>query len=166
MNEVFLLTGGNLGDRMHFLHQAKYFIEKEVGKIVTHSCTYETAPWGSINQSAFLNQVLRVATHLKAEDVLKTILTIEIQLGRLRYEKMGPRTIDIDILYFNKEIVNQPHLIIPHPHIQNRRFVLTPLVEIAPDFLHPVLQKTNLALLQICNDELPVVKFDEKQINN
>ena len=162
MNEVFLLIGGNIEPRMKFLQLATNQIEVEIGKIVHQSCMYETAAWGKLDQSAFLNQVLQVSTMLSAEEILETILTIETQLGRVRQEKMGPRKIDIDILYFNQEKIDKPHLTIPHPHLQNRRFVLVPLVEIAKHFLHPILKKTSEELLHTCNDFLEVKKYNGK----
>lgn len=161
MNDVFLLTGGNIGNRMQYLLEAANRIEKIVGSIVQQSSVYETAAWGKTKQSAFLNQVLVVSTKMTAEEVLTNILAIEQQLGRIRKEKMDPRTIDIDILYFNNEMISTPHLIVPHQHLQNRKFVLIPLVEIAPNFVHPILLQSNTQLLQNCADTLEVTRFTE-----
>jgi 2-amino-4-hydroxy-6-hydroxymethyldihydropteridine diphosphokinase len=159
MNNVYLLIGGNMGDRLKNLSESTGWIEKEVGAIVKKSSIYETAAWGVTDQPSFLNQVLFVSTKLSAEDVLKTILPIEEKMGRKRVEKMGPRTIDIDILFYNNEITSLPNLSIPHPHIANRRFVLEPLAEIAPAFVHPVLQKNVAELLNDCPDTLEVNIF-------
>jgi 2-amino-4-hydroxy-6-hydroxymethyldihydropteridine diphosphokinase len=159
MNNVYLLIGGNMGDRLKNLSESTGWIEKEVGAIVKKSSIYETAAWGVTDQPSFLNQVLFVSTKLSAEDVLKTILPIEEKMGRKRVEKMGPRTIDIDILFYNNEITSLPNLSIPHPHIANRRFVLEPLAEIAPAFVHPVLQKNVAELLNDCPDTLKVNIF-------
>lgn len=159
MNNVYLLTGGNIGDRVLNLNNAREQIEKQVGIVLKQSVVYETAAWGVTNQNSFLNQVLLVQTSLPPEELLQTLLHIEQQLGRKRIEKMGPRTIDIDILFYNSEIISSPHLTIPHPQIANRRFVLTPLNEIAPGFVHPVLQKTITQLLKICPDQLEVKKI-------
>jgi len=158
MNHVYLLTGGNIGDRLLNLQLAIEQIEQHVGTVVKKSVVYETAAWGVTNQSPFLNQVLLVSTNLPAPQLLQTLLDIEQQLGRKRIEKMGPRTIDIDILFYNSEIISSPRLTVPHPQIANRRFVLTPLNEIASGFVHPALQKTIAELLEACPDPLEVKK--------
>lgn len=160
MNDTYLLTGGNMGDRLENLQQANAQIEKYAGKIVKKSAIYETAAWGVTDQNAFLNQALLVSTLLSAEKLLQTLLQIEQQSGRQRTVKMGPRTIDIDILFYNSEIISSPHLAVPHPHIASRRFVLITLNEIAPDFVHPVLKKTIAELLKICPDHLEVKKYN------
>ena len=160
MNKVFLLTGGNLEDRMQNLQKAGSLIEECVGQILRKSSVYETAAWGNTAQPSFLNQVIEISTLLPAEKVLSTILEIEQKLGRIRREKMGPRMIDIDILYFNHSIFFSTNLIIPHPQLHNRRFVLVPLAEIAPEFVHPILQKNSQQLLQACDDLLEVKKYE------
>lgn len=159
MNDVYLLTGGNIGNRLSNLKQASELIENKIGTIFKRSHVYETAAWGITNQDSFLNQVMLVSTTLNAEDLLQSILSIEQQLGRRRFEKMGPRTIDIDILFYNHEIISTPNLSVPHPQIANRRFVLTPLNEIAPAFVHPVIKKTIRNLLEECPDQLDVKKY-------
>lgn len=159
MNDVYLLTGGNIGDRIMYLMQAEKIIEKHIGKVLKKSVVYETAAWGLTDQDPFLNQVLLVSAPLPAEKLLQTLLLIEQQLGRKRIEKMGPRTIDIDILFYNSKIISSPHLTVPHPQIAKRRFVLTPLNEIAPRFVHPVLKKTITELLDMCPDHLEVKKY-------
>ena len=156
MNTLYLLTGGNMGDRDANLHAAASGIESSIGSIKAASAIYETAPWGYTDQAPFLNQVLLVSTPLSAVEVLEQVLSVEMALGRERLEKMGPRTIDIDILYYNDDIVEQPDLTIPHPHLQDRKFVLVPLAEIAPEFVHPILLKTNKQLLDECTDTLEV----------
>jgi 2-amino-4-hydroxy-6-hydroxymethyldihydropteridine diphosphokinase len=160
MNEVYLLTGGNIGDRQEYLLQARSDIEKRCGGLIRESSLYETAAWGNEQQEAFLNQVLKVHTKQTPDHVLKTILQIEEHLGRKRELKYGPRTIDIDILFFNNEVINQPGLVIPHPEIQHRRFVLVPLNEISPYKMHPLLKKTIAQLLAECPDPLAVNKFN------
>ena len=160
MNKVFLLTGGNLEDRMQNLQKAESLLEECVGQILKKSSVYETAAWGNTAQPSFLNQVIEISTLLPAEKVLSTILEIEQKLGRIRLEKMGPRMIDIDILYFNHSIFFSTNLIIPHPQLHNRRFVLVPLAEIAPEFVHPILQKNSQQLLQACDDLLEVKKYE------
>ena len=139
---------------------ARVRIAEQVGNVVKASSVFETAAWGLREQPAFLNQVLQVSTHLSAIGLLHAVLQIEEQAGRQRLQKMGPRIIDIDILFYNQVIISLPDLKVPHPEIENRRFVLTPLNELAPQFIHPVLQTTVADLLQKCPDLLEVKKFD------
>lgn len=160
MTEVFLLTGGNLGNRLEYLAKAKEHIEKKCGAVLQQSSLYETAAWGNEEQGAFLNQVLKIETDLTPEKLLHAIFEMEKDLGRKREMKYGPRTIDIDILFYGDAIVDQKGLKIPHPQIQNRRFVLTPLNEIAPNKIHPLLDKTISQLLAECRDPLAVNKFN------
>lgn len=160
MNEAFLLTGGNMGDRMKFLSEAKEAIKKRCGHILKESSLYETAAWGKEDQEAFLNQVLKIETELTAQQLLQTILKIEEEMGRKREIRYGPRMIDIDILFFNDEIIDLPGLHLPHPQMQNRRFALEPLNEIAGTKLHPVLQKNISQILEECDDPLAVNKIN------
>lgn len=159
MNEAYLLTGGNMNDRLFFLSKAKEAIEKNCGNIIKESSVYETAAWGIEDQQSFLNQALHVKTELSAQNLLTAILKIEETLGRKRKLKYGPRTIDIDILLFNEEVIDLPGLKIPHPQMQYRRFVLEPLNELAAEKIHPVLRKTIHQLLQDCADTLKVNKI-------
>lgn len=159
MNTAYLLIGGNMGDRLQVLTAAKKSIEKNCGPVVQASSIYQTAAWGEEEQADFLNQVLRIHTGLTATTLLKTVLRIEEDLGRKREKRYGPRLIDIDILFFNQEIIREENLIVPHPQLQNRRFVLVPLAEMAPDLMHPVCHKTVSQLLAECPDTLAVQKF-------
>jgi 2-amino-4-hydroxy-6-hydroxymethyldihydropteridine diphosphokinase len=157
-NKAYLLTGGNMGNRAGYLHDASENISNSCGKICKESSLYETAAWGKTNQPNFFNQVLFIETALRADELMKEILLIEEKMGRIRNEKYGARIIDIDILFFNDEIINKPQLVIPHPEIQNRRFALAPMNEIAPGFIHPVLLKDISTLLKECGDKLDVKK--------
>ena len=141
MNKTYLLLGSNMGNSQQKILQAIHLIKKKIGAIIRQSNLYQTAAWGKTNQPDFLNQVIVVETNLAAAETIQTILAIEEKLGRIRTVKNAPRTIDIDILFFNKEIIQQSNLSIPHPEIQNRRFVLIPLNELSPNFKHPVFNK-------------------------
>jgi 2-amino-4-hydroxy-6-hydroxymethyldihydropteridine diphosphokinase len=157
--QVFLLLGSNLGDRLLILKSAREQIAEKVGPILKESSVYETEPWGLPDQPSFLNQVIEVDTQLASEEVLRNILDIEHELGRVRYERWGARVIDIDLLYYKETILDSARLTLPHPRIQDRRFTLIPLSEIAPDFVHPVLRKTSLEILSGTSDSSEVTKF-------
>lgn len=159
MNTVFLLTGGNLGDRFLNLQHAKEMVQETCGRLVKESSLYKTAAWGFTEQPDFYNQALQLKTELSAEKIMQALLTIEEKMGRMRNIKMGPRIIDIDILLMNDFIINSPLVTIPHPRLAERRFALTPLNEIAPNVVHPVLHKKIKELLAECNDNLPVYKI-------
>lgn len=156
MNKIFLITGGNIGDRKKNLETAAMLIEKKIGKIIQSSKIYETDAWGITDQNSFYNQVHIVESMFSAFEVMKKILKIEEKMGRVRTIKNAARVIDIDILFFNDDIVNEQNLTIPHPQIINRRFVLMPLDEIAPTMIHPVFQKNIHAILLMCKDGLNV----------
>ncbi len=161
MNQVFLGLGGNLGDRMNNLELVLSAIELNVGAIGRKSSIYQTKAWGETEQPDFLNMVVEVLTRHSAEQVLNAIQKIETDLGRIRIEKWGTRTMDIDILFYNEEILNSDRLIIPHPLMEKRKFVLLPLAEIAEKLIHPCLKKTIGQLLLECEDELDVFKLDK-----
>lgn len=159
MNTTYLLLGSNMGNSKTQLVKAVRNIEKKIGSVTRLSTLYSTAAWGNTRQPDFLNQVIIVETELTASQTMQIILQIEKQMGRIRTVKNAPRIIDIDILFFNKEIIDQKQLIIPHPQIQNRRFVLVPLNQLSPNLLHPVLKKSVHQLLIHCPDTLNVKKF-------
>lgn len=151
--DVYLLTGSNIEPRMSFLQKAAEMIAEQIGIIKKQSAVYESEPWGFDADLTFLNQVVMVKSVLSAEEVLKNILDIEQKLDRTRVESgYASRTIDVDILYYGAEIINNEKLTIPHPRLQERNFTLKPLVEIAADYNHPVLQKTNKELLETTAD--------------
>ena len=159
MNTIYLLLGSNMGNSREQLRMAAKYIDKKIGKITRKSKLYQTAAWGKEDQPDFLNQVVVLESRADAATCISMVLDIEQLMGRVRTEKNAPRIIDIDILYFNKDIINLPHLQVPHPAIPLRRFVLVPLNELSPAFIHPVLQKTNHRLLAICTDRLDVKKI-------
>ena len=158
MNKAYLLIGGNIGDRLANLKEAISLLNEDAGSIEQVSSIYETAPWGNTQQDAFLNQALVLSTSHDAATLLRILLSIETKMGRIRNIPLGPRTMDIDIIYFNNEIIETNQLTIPHPQLHKRNFVLIPLVEIAPNYLHPILNKTNSVLLSECKDESLVHK--------
>ena len=159
MNKTYLLLGSNMGNSRQLLLQAIKLIKKKIGRVTRQSKLYATAAWGNTNQPDFLNQVIVVETTLGAAEIIKNILSIETEMGRIRTVKNAPRIIDIDILFFNKEMIREKDLTVPHPEIQNRRFVLVPLNELSPGLKHPVLKKTIHQLLEDCTDTLYVKKF-------
>ncbi|MBK5271596.1 MAG: 2-amino-4-hydroxy-6-hydroxymethyldihydropteridine diphosphokinase [Bacteroidia bacterium] len=159
MSKAYLLTGGNLGNREENLARARFLITQKCGSITNASALYETAAWGNTDQPLFLNQALELDTLLNARQLMRTILRLEQMMGRTREEKYGPRLIDIDILLFNDEINNYPFLKVPHPELQNRKFALLPLVEIAAGVIHPVFKKTITEMLNECTDPLEVKKY-------
>jgi len=161
MPKLYLLLGGNLGDRTLYLQQARASIATQVGQITRSSKLYETAAWGKTDQPAFLNQVLEVQTALTPEQVLPSINAIEQELGRVRQEHWGARVIDIDILFYDNLVLQTQRLTIPHPQLHLRRFTLLPLAELAPELVHPVLGKSIKELLEECGDALEVQVFGE-----
>ena len=161
MRTAYLLIGGNLGNRKENLSKAVSLINEQCGSLTRSSSIYETEAWGNVDQPSFLNQALEISTSLNARQLIRKILKIEKEMGRVRKEKLGPRIIDIDILLFENEIHDLRFLKIPHPEMQNRRFVLVPLAEIDPTLQHPVLKKTIAELLEECPDNLEVKKITD-----
>ena len=148
MHRVFLGLGSNLGNREASLFKAYLEIESRIGNITKKSTIIETPAWGIEDSPNYLNAVIEVQTNLFPLELIGTVLSIEQDLGRVRTEKWASRTIDIDILYFEDWHFSTPSLIIPHPYIQKRAFVLEPLAEIAPDMMHAVFKKSHLELLE------------------
>ena len=153
ISDAVLLLGSNSGDRIYYLSQAIRMINEKCGTTVSCSSLYETSPWGYLSQPDFLNQCLVTETFLSPEILLTEIKKIETSLGRIVSEKWKERIIDIDILFFNHDIISKTELIIPHPMIAQRKFTLVPLHEIIPQYVHPVLKKNMEQLLNECADE-------------
>lgn len=157
MNQVALLIGGNQGDRRALIEQATELIRQRIGSVVAVSRVHETEPWGEfevksdeVRVKSFLNQALVVETALTAHEVLKEALSIEADLGRVRKEGSrvySSRPMDIDLIFYNDEVIETPELTIPHPRMHLRKFVLAPLTEVMPDYRHPLLGKSVKELL-------------------
>jgi len=158
--KVYLLLGSNLGDREQLIEDAIKQIANEIGEVFIRSSVYETEPWGNEDQPSFLNIALGVKTKLTPIDVLNKALEIELELGRVRHEKWGSRLIDIDLIFYDDIVVDMgAELQIPHPQMQYRKFVLEPLAEIAPDYIHPGLKITVREVLERLRDNLSVSKI-------
>jgi 2-amino-4-hydroxy-6-hydroxymethyldihydropteridine diphosphokinase len=149
--EVVLSLGGNKGDRRNLLFRAIEALNDHF-QLLKVSRIYETSAWGGVAKGDFLNQIAVISTELKPDEVLEIIQEIEMDLGRTREEPWGDRTMDIDILYFGEKVVNTGKLIIPHPYIANRKFVLVPLAELLPKKEHPITGKNTLNMLEECKD--------------
>ena len=157
-NRVVLSLGGNIGEVKQAFITSINLLQDKVGDVVSTSSLYQTQAWGVGNQPDFLNQVLIINSSLPPHKVLKVCMEIELELGRVRAQKWYERTIDIDVLFYDDEIIETENLTIPHPYIQERNFVLYHLTELLSEFVHPTLQKTIRVLKNECNDELEVVK--------
>lgn len=160
MNKAYIALGSNIGDRIGYLGKAILFLSQHPGVTVRRmSSVYETEPVGYLNQGHFYNMVIEIESSLSPEEILHICLDVEQRLGRVRTIVNGPRTIDLDLLYYHDRIINGEDLVVPHPRLHQRTFVLVPLVEIAPEVVHPILMQTNRELLA----QLPVegvVKLD------
>lgn len=146
MHTVYLALGTNLGNRLANLRAARAALTPQM-TLKAKSHIYETPPWGYTEQDAFLNQVLQVETYLEPEPLLKHLKRLEVALGRVPSFENGPRLIDIDILFYDDLVLDTPELVIPHPRLHERAFVLVPLNDIAPDLIHPQFKKTVRELL-------------------
>lgn len=159
MNNVYLLLGGNLGNREANLQKAVSLIDDIIGKVILKSAVYKSPAWGNPNQPDFLNMALVCQSQLSPIQVLSKIFEIETLFKRVKTEKWGARTMDIDIIFYNNLVLNTNNLIIPHPLMQVRKFVLVPLLQIIPAYIHPVLKKSIANLHQQCVDDAIVVEI-------
>jgi len=146
---VYLSLGTNLGDRAANLKQAITSLPPQM-RVKAKSNVYETPPWGYAEQDAFLNQVVKVTTYLEPEPLLKHLKRLEVALGRKATFRYGPRLIDLDILFFDDLVHESPALTIPHPHVHERGFVLLPMMDIAPDHVHPVTKRSIREMIALC----------------
>lgn len=163
MRSVYLLLGTNQGNRQNNLKTAIGLLSDQVANVTARSAIYETAAWGETDQPGFLNQAVQLETDLRPEALLTKVKDIEQQVGRTATYRWGPREIDIDILFMGAETYQSDQLIIPHKELQNRRFALVPLCELAGDAQHPILQQSLTELLQNCPDKLAVTILKEDE---
>jgi len=148
-----------MGNRKSYIEKSMQQIEQEIGNIICSSKIYESSPWGVSIQNHFLNSVIKIESELSSSILLKKLQEIENNLGRVRLRKWGERTIDIDILFYNNEIIKTEKLNIPHPLLHERKFVLIPLSKIAPNYIHPILKKNVSDLLSECKDSQQVLEY-------
>lgn len=162
-NFAVILLGANLGDKKQMFAQVETHITDNIGNCIKKSALYSSKAWGFESDDLFYNQVLIVETEYSAHDTLLRCQAIENKCGRVRHEQAGyeSRTIDIDILYFNNDIIETDDLTIPHPMLHKRKFALVPLCEVLPEYIHPILLTSNKNLLANCEDEGTVERVEE-----
>lgn len=159
---VFILLGSNVGNREILINQAVRRISDVCGKVVGKSPVYESEPWGFDSEQWFLNQVVKIETELKPDELMKQLLAVELELGRDRvtpHEGYTSRPMDLDILYYGNQIIDTEYVTAPHPRLHLRRFTLLPLCDLAPDFVHPKFGIKNEELLRNCQDNGIVKRF-------
>lgn len=167
MAKVYFGIGGNLGDREHYLDRMKSLISERIGLILRYSALYESEPWGFDHEQNFINQVLIVDTQLSPAAILLEISFIEGVLGRERSDNgYSARTADIDILFYDQQVMLSPSLVIPHRFLHKRLFVLMPLAEIAPDLIHPLFSVTIRELLASCDTTTKVWKYQPVSVSD
>jgi 2-amino-4-hydroxy-6-hydroxymethyldihydropteridine diphosphokinase len=164
-NQVFLLLGSNVHPRLEFIRKSFELLEQRLGKVLSASGLYESEPWGFEADTFFLNQVIQVQSDYSATEVHQLTRHIEMELGRAKAAGEGycSRNIDIDLLYFNNEVIHSDDLVIPHRRLHERKFTLMPLVEIASGFIHPVFKVNQLELLKRCEDQGKVWHYQMEQ---
>ena len=166
MERCYILFGSNMGDKDAIFAQACLLINNRCGQVVAQSRAYESEPWGFEAEVWFLNRVIVVETELDPEEMLRQLLDIERELGRIRHPEIQgytSRPADLDLLYYGDRIINTAVLTVPHPRLHLRRFALVPLCEVAPEYIHPVLQMTQIELLHQCPDESIVREITTQQ---
>lgn len=157
---VHIALGSNVGEAQHNLGMARKLIREQAGELVKTSTIIVTLPWGNIKeQNNFYNQMLLVKTILTPQLLINKLLMLEKQMGRKREIKWGPRIIDLDIIYFGNRKINNDKLVVPHPFLQQRKFILFHLNELSPKKMHPLLRKNSAELFKLCEDELGIVKI-------
>ncbi|MBR1513740.1 MAG: 2-amino-4-hydroxy-6-hydroxymethyldihydropteridine diphosphokinase [Bacteroidales bacterium] len=170
MEKCYVLFGSNMGDKEEIFVQACLLINNRCGTIADLSAAYESEPWGFVADEWFLNRVIVLETELDPEELLRRLLDIEARLGRVRYpgsEGYTSRTADLDILYYGDRVIMTERLTVPHPRLQQRRFALLPMCDVAPMLVHPLLHMTQIELLQACPDtsivrEIPTETIEEQ----
>jgi 2-amino-4-hydroxy-6-hydroxymethyldihydropteridine diphosphokinase len=166
MSRIFIGLGSNLGDRTRYLHRAlSELVQLHQTTVKKYSSVYETEPVGVKGQPKFLNMVAELDSMLRPDDLIRELKDIELRVGRTAHEHWGPREIDLDLLYYGGEMLNETSLQVPHPEISNRRFVLVPLKEIAAEFQDPLRHLTVEELLQQCNDTSSVRKTSQRMFS-
>jgi len=166
-NTAYLLLGGNLGNVREVFSRARYWIGELVGTVISSSSLYQSEPWGFESSDLFLNQVLVIQTKSEASEILKKIMYIEKSLGRDRdTTSYASRNIDIDILFYNSDIIDSDDLVVPHPKLHLRNFTLKPLCEVSPDLIHPVFNRSVSELLQNSSDSMIVSRIANDFINS
>ena len=164
---IFISLGSNLGRReQHLLDAIDLIVQLPDTNLVKQSKIYTTAAWGKTDQPDFLNMVLEISSALLPQQLMESLLQLEEKMGRVRNDHWGPRSIDMDILFYGDKIIDSLTLYVPHPELQNRNFVLVPLNEIAPGFIHPVFKKSIAQLLEACSDKLPALTALQAGISN
>jgi 2-amino-4-hydroxy-6-hydroxymethyldihydropteridine diphosphokinase len=159
MNRIYLSLGSNLGDRSRNLKKGIGLLEQLAGKPGAISSIYETEPWGCESDLNFYNLVIELFTPLGPLPLLEVIHEVEKKCGRERSQiRYAPRTLDIDILFYGESVIDYPELVVPHPNLQERQFVLVPLAEIAPQFVHPLLNKDMEQLVKACRDDKKIIQ--------
>lgn len=159
--QLVLLLGGNIGDREYYLREAIRLIGIRLGTVLRSSAIYRTAAWGNTDQPDFYNQVIICRSDLQIGQIMPSILNIETELGRIREEKWAARTIDIDVLLIDDQVIDSEILQVPHPRMAERRFVLEPLAELLPDYQHPLLHLSIQEILLSCEDPLATHKLSD-----
>jgi dihydroneopterin aldolase/2-amino-4-hydroxy-6-hydroxymethyldihydropteridine diphosphokinase len=155
---AYISLGTNVGNKKENLVNAINHISEE-NEIIKKSSLYKTEPWGNKEQDSFINQVIYIKTNMSSHKLMAFLLSTEKKMGRERKEKWGPRIIDLDILFYENEIINEEELTIPHPHITERKFILVPLMEISETIKHPLTERTIKWHVEVCSDKNEVIQI-------